>query len=52
MLVRIAATEYFTAKFFRYDDGTAWKVCYDERVVLATVDDFWILTNELEKDFE
>ena len=53
VLVRIAATEYFTAKFFRYDDGTAaWKVCYDERVVLATVDDFWILTNELEKDFE
>ena len=54
VLVRVAATEYFTAKFFRYEDGTAaWKVCYDdEGVILATVDDFWMPADEFEKDFE
>lgn len=53
VLVRVGPKEYFTAKFFRYDDGTAaWKVCYDESMILATVDDYWMSTDEFEKDFE
>ena len=54
VLVRIAPKEYFTAKFFRYEDGTAaWRICYDdESMILATVDDYWMSTDKFEKDFE
>lgn len=54
VLVRVGPKEYFTAKFFRYENGMAvWKICYDdESMILATVDDYWMPTDEFEKDFE
>ena len=54
VLVRIAPKEYFTAKFFRYEDGTAARrICYDdESMILATVDNYWMSIDGFEKDFE
>lgn len=57
VLVRIAPKEYFTAKFFRYENGLAiWEIVGEVGEggyeIGASVDDYWMSTDELEKDFE
>ena len=53
VLVRTAPREYFSARFFKYEDGLAiWEIIGDDRYsILASVDDYWMSTDEFEKDF-
>ena len=53
VLVRTAPREYFSARFFRYENGLAtWEIIGEDNAVTASVDDYWMSTDEFEKDFE
>ena len=54
VLVRTAPREYFSARFFRYENGLAiWETTDEDGCeIAANIDDFWISIDELEKDFE
>lgn len=54
VLVRTAPREYFSARFFKYEDGFAvWEIIGEDRYAIpATVNDYWMSTDGFEEDFE